>query len=75
MAKIEIKTDVTDATILVDGVEMKDVVGYEITHSVMQFPIVKLSVLATDLVVDAPDVEGMIERIPLAREPKVTTDA
>ncbi|HYC50693.1 MAG TPA: hypothetical protein VEB19_06220 [Gemmatimonadaceae bacterium] len=66
MAKVEITGAMMDTVLKIDGVEMKDAFKYELTGDCEALPVIKVSVLVTDLVVDIDEVEGLIERVPLS---------
>lgn len=55
MAKVVIKSDGIIAHIFVDGVEVKDVRGYRVEHTVCNCPIVHLELVATECENDMED--------------------
>lgn len=75
MAKLEITGIGVGTSIKLDGEEVRDAFKYELSAGVEGLPVVKISVLVTELVVDAEDVEGLIERVPLVSGTKATADA
>lgn len=73
MAKLEITGIGIDTSIKLDGREVTGAFHYELSAGVEGLPVLKISVLVTELVVDAEDVEGMIERVPLTSGKKSAT--
>jgi hypothetical protein len=70
MARVEISGTLSDTVLKIDGEPVKDAFKYELSGEVGEVPVIKVSVLVTDLVVDVDEVEGAIERLPLVRYDK-----
>lgn len=75
MAKLEISGVGRDTIIKLDGVEVQDAFRYELSGEVDGLPVVKISVYATELIVDAEEAGGFVERVPLVTGTKATANA